>query len=118
MNCNTLLYRQVHPGFIDDGRVGSLAFSPNRDSQELSVYDSDRISAEDSWLHYTKCLRLTSAGVLAVTVGECRSEQLDVQPKPVCNFDEHVLIMFDGGLKKIARKLRDIAVQRGWQYRP
>ena len=116
MNCDTLLFRQVHPDFIHDGRVTSQAFSPEAACRTLSVYDGNQISAMDSWLHYTNRLNLESDGVLAVSVGECRDEQLGVQPDPQCGFEEHVLIVFDKGLRRIAKKLKKIAVQRGWQY--
>jgi hypothetical protein len=72
----TLLLRQIHPSFIDRDRVTSQAFRPTeKDRGKLSVYDGDLISAEGSWKHYTARV-LKSAGVLAVTVGECAAEQL------------------------------------------
>ena len=117
VNCDTLLYRQVHPGFVHNGRVTSQAFKPDAD-RELSVYDGDQISAEDSWLHYTGHLNLKSVGVMAVSVGECRNEQLCIRPDPKCDFEEHVLIMFDDGLQRIAKRLKAHAVRRDWQYRP
>jgi len=38
----TLLLRQVHPNFIQNGEVASIAFKPNdNDKGCLSVYDGD-----------------------------------------------------------------------------
>jgi hypothetical protein len=72
----TLLLRQIHPVFIQNDRVTSQAFRPTpKDHGQLSVYDGDMISAEESWKHHTG-LGLESEGVLAVTVRECEAESL------------------------------------------
>jgi hypothetical protein len=59
----TVLFRQIHPIFVQNDRVTSQAFRPTqKDEGKLSVYDGDMISSEDSWKHHTG-LGLESAGV-------------------------------------------------------
>lgn len=120
MNDDTLLLRQVHPNFVQDGRITSQAFSPTaKDARKLSVYDGDQFTAEESWTHFTS-RGLSSAGVVAVSVRECLVLQLRVSPSPQV-FEGHVDIDFtaisESGLKRIAKQLRVHASQRGWLYR-
>lgn len=121
MNTSTLLHRQVHPSWVQQGRVTSQAFRPTpKDEKRLSVYDGDQIAAEAAWTHYTNTLGYASVGVLSVTVGECERPGLTVvaDPEP---FPEHVLINFDefaeNHIRQIAKDLRMAAASRGWQYR-
>lgn len=122
MNANTLLYRQVHPSWIQNGRITSQAFRPTpKDEKRLSVYDGDQITAEAAWQHYTNGLGHTSAGVLAVTVEECDNLELPVVPDPA-TFQEHTLIDFSAfsrsQIETKAKILRANADLRGWQYDP
>ena len=122
MNANTLLYRQVHPSWIQNDRITSQAFRPTpKDKKRLSAYDGDQITAEAAWQHYTNDLGHTSAGVLAVTVGECDNLELPVVPDP-STFQEHTLIDFSAfsrrQIETKAKTLRANANLRGWQYRP
>ena len=122
MSPETLLHRQVHPAFIQEGRITSQVFTPTpKDNGCLSVYDGDRITAEAAWRHYTRKQRFKSVGVVAVTVSECSHEGLQARADPGA-FAEHVLIDFAGGdrnrVRRTAKRLRAIAAQRGWQYRP
>jgi hypothetical protein len=58
MQSDTLLLRQIHPGFIQNGRVTSQAFRPTpKDKKKLSVYDGDKIDPEAAYRHYTEELR-------------------------------------------------------------
>ena len=121
MNSDTLLHRQVHPSWVQQGRVTSQVFRPTpKDEKRLSVYDGDQITAEAAWNHYTNHLGHASAGVVAVTVAECGAQQLPVLPDPE-PFPEHVLIDFTGfpenKIKQKAKHLRAAAESRGWQYR-
>jgi Protein of unknown function (DUF3987) len=76
-----LLFRQVNPGFVRDGRVGSQAFRPTpKDHRMLSVARSAVTTAEAAFIHHTECLKLSSAGTWAVTVGECSELGLPVPP--------------------------------------
>lgn len=120
MTPETMLLRQVHPQFIQEGRISSQVFKPTpKDENLLSVYDGDQITAERAWLHFTSELKFSSVGVVAVTVGECHGQDLTVRPDPE-PFPEHVVIDFSGcsrgQLEKKSKRLRDIAESRGWLY--
>lgn len=119
MTETTLLLRQVHPIFIKLGRTTSAAFRPTpKDKQKLSVYDGDMITAAASFVHY-RGRKLESAGVLAVTVGECATQELPARSSPE-EFPEHAEIDFTGisgnQCEKKGKKLRDAAERRGWQH--
>ena len=83
MQAETLLLRQVHPSFVQDGRPSSQAFVPTKkDDFKLSVYNGDKTEPERSWKHYTTELKRESAGVIAVTspiIPECCVPQYCVQ---------------------------------------
>jgi hypothetical protein len=116
----TLLLRQVHPSFVQAGRVSSQAFRPTpKDRSLLSVYDGDQIGAEAAWNHYTTVLELASVGAVAITVSECSAEGLSARPDPD-PFPEHVVIDFKGltenQCEKKSKKLRAKAEARGWLY--
>jgi hypothetical protein len=116
----TPLYRQIHPNFIQNGRPTTQAFRPTpKDENLLSVYDGDKIQPQASWQHYTDVLKLSSAGVMAVTTAECSAQSLPVlaDGKP---FSEHCSIDFSSldksAIEKAAKVLAARAVTRGWQY--
>lgn len=116
----TLLLRQVHPKFIQAGRVTSQAFRPTpKDENHLSVYDGDQIGAQAAWTHYTATLGYQSAGVAAVSCAECEAEGLPVIADGV-PFPEHVSINFSGLEKKEieikAKMLAKGAQARGWLF--
>lgn len=122
MNSATLLLRQVHPTFIQAGRVTSQAFRPTpKDEDKLSVDNGDRISAEAAFVRFVSQPNCQSIGVLAVSKNECEQQELPVledgTPHP-----EHCSIDFGGLTKsrveKIAKSLKRQAESRGWQYRP
>lgn len=120
MKDETLLLRQIHPSFVQDGRVTSQAFRPTpKDQNRLSVYDGDQIDAPGAWHHYTESLGHRSVGVMAVTVSECTAEALKVEPDPE-PFPEHAVIDFSGfekkAVEKKAKKLRIKAAERDWLY--
>ena len=120
MNDDTLLLRQVHPGFVQDGRPSSQVFRPTpKDEQKLSVYDGDQIAPADSWEHYTDVLKLDSSGVMAVNVFECSALELPVTSDPD-PFPEHALIDFSAcgksAAEKKAKQLKAKAEARGWLY--
>jgi hypothetical protein len=111
MNEYTLLLRQIHPGFIQNGRPSSQAFRPTpKDEQKLSVFDGDMISPSDAWDYYNKNLCLVSIGVMAVSVPECSDLALSVIPDPE-PFPEHVLIDFSAhGISAIEKKAKQLKV--------
>ena len=123
MNDKTLHLRQIHPNFIDQGQVSSQAFTPfPKDEGKLSVYDGDQISPVAAYTHYTEVLQFQSDGVWAVTGSEITSMGLVSESAPLENFVEHALIDFNPHsqktARKLAKKLRDIAVERGCLHIP
>jgi len=120
----TLLLRQVHPNLIQRGRMSSLIFKPKpSDNGKLSVYDGDQISAENSWKHFTNRLKGVSAGVLAVTPGECCRLSLPSNQCPSKRIPEHTVIDFSGEtnnsqISRKSKKLLAAAESRGWMYQP
>lgn len=125
MEAKTQLLRQVHPNHIKiDGEVASIAFKPNETDQgHLSVYDGDKTeSPEASHKHYTEVVKKKSAGVMAVTVEECRSLDLPADSSPKPDFDAHAHIDFTGYDKKQVRskskELLTFAVARDWLFQP
>ncbi len=118
MNVTTLLLRQIHPSFIQAGRVTSQAFTPTpKDNRQPSTYDGDQISAAAAFAHYTSQLKCHSIGVYAVRVDECEELGLtvEVDPEP---YPEHVVIDFGertaNEIKTVGKALREKAVTRGW----
>lgn len=116
----TLLLRQIHPSFIQDGFATSQAFRPTpKDNSKLSVYDGDMIPPELAWIHYTTQLQLASVGCMAVSVDECLAENLTAQPDPD-PFPEHAIIDFtgltDNQCRSKSKKLQAKALTRGWLY--
>jgi hypothetical protein len=121
MNEHTILLRQIHPTWIQQGNVTSQAFRPTtKDSMKLSVYDGDQINAEQAWLHYTSALGHESVGTMGVTVGECASMNLPARPDPQV-FPEHAVIDFTGMTHRLvvsnSKLLRQIATIRDWLHR-
>lgn len=122
MQAETLLLRQVHPSFVQQGRFSSQAFVPTKkDEGKLSVYHGDLIEPEPSWRHYTAELQKESVGVIAITVAECDAEQLPSEHDGI-PYAEHCFIDFrDPGLSKgaIKRKADSLATRarsRGWLF--
>ena len=120
MDSTTLLLRQVHPSWVQVGRVTSQVFRPTpKDESKLSVYDGGLIDPASAFVHFVHELRLTSAGVLGVYVSECEELGLKVlaDPEP---FPEHALIDFTGldrnRTDNIAKSLRSKSTTRGWLH--
>lgn len=121
MTPDALLLRQIHPNFIQDGRVTSQAFRPTpKDEFLLSVDDGDRINAESSWQRFIANPACKSIGVQALAQAECTAQDLPViengEPHP-----EHCSIDFTAFDKKVIEKkaklLRAQAEKRGWLFR-
>lgn len=143
MQSTTELHRQINPIFVLDGQVSYQsfmvdyqAFKPTEhDGGHLSVYDGDEFSPEDSYQHYVDrgkqlgTLKREPAGVLSVTVAECSTLGLNAL-RDDAPFAGHAHIDFtphaDNQSKRatqrayssIASQLRDLAVSRGWRFRP
>lgn len=122
MNDQTLLLRQVHPNFFPDGEVSSQAFVPfPKDDGKLSTYDGDQMTAEASFQHYTVDLGLESIGVWAVNGEEAVAVGLAYQPDPIAENSAHAVVDFgtlpEKECRKLAKRLRKFAVDRGSLYR-
>lgn len=120
MTPETLLLRQIHPSFVQGGRVTSQAFRPTpKDDNMLSVYDSSQVSAEESVQHFLAQPGCKSSGVMAVSNLECTMNELLVIADGV-PFDAHVSIDFSphskSEIEKKAKHLSRCAQQRGWQH--
>lgn len=122
MTPQTLLLRQIHPNFVQQGRVTSQAFRPTpKDENRLSVDDGDRVTAAVAFARFTATPNCQSAGILAVTQAECAEQELPVtadgQPYP-----EHCSIDFTactpGERDRKAKRLARAAQERGWQFLP
>jgi hypothetical protein len=117
---DTLLYRQIHPNFVQNGRPTSQAFRPTpKDENKLSAYDGDKIRPKASWEHYTNKLGCASVGVMAFTNADCLGQSLVVTADGI-PYPEHCTIDFSGltrkGVEKAAKVLAESAIRRGWLY--
>lgn len=122
MNSKTLLLRQVHPSFVNQGRVTSQAFRPTpKDQLKLSVYNRDMIAPDALFQHYTEELQYKSSGVMDVTHTDFVVHKLSITPAPE-RFPEQVLIDFTGlsksQVENTAIVLRDKAQARNWLFTP
>lgn len=134
MEDKSLLHRQIHPSFVVNDIVSNQAFTDNslivssgafttteKDDDKLSVYNGEKFSAKDSYDHYTTTYK--SHGVLSVTVQEVNSITPLSSTEDNNPFDGHSYIDFSSVPSKSqktkkASKLRDIAVNRNWTYKP
>lgn len=117
------LHRQVHPNWVQEGRVTSQAFSPTpKDEGFLSVYDGKQIAPDASFSHYTTVLKLSAAGTVSVSDAEVAAVGLPWKPDPA-PFPEHAVIDFNQlpppiKVKPKAQALAEKARQRGWTFQP
>lgn len=125
-----LIFRQVHPNHWDGKNPNSVAFSPTpKDDKKLSVDNSELVTAERSWNHFTKNLGFQSVGTWAVNVSEIHTQaDLDLQSAPIVDKDDatknnpaHCLIDFSsvtskGQIKRRAQYLAIRASERGCQF--
>lgn len=120
MTPETLLLRQIHPNFVQEGRVTSQAFRPTpKDENRLSVDNGDRIRAEASWARFTSDPACSSVGVMAVSQAECFAQSLPVIEDGIPH-PEHCSIDFLGFERKdVERKAKVLsrkAQERGWLF--
>ena len=122
-NAQALLHRQVHPSWVQEGRVSSQAFSPTpKDAGLLSVYDGTQMTPEASFAHYTSALGLVAVGTVSVSTDEVVDLGLAWRPDPE-PFPEHSVIDFTAltsaaKVKAKAQALAERARKRGWTYQP
>jgi len=121
MNANTFLLRQAHPNFIVGELPTSQVFMPNsEDKGQMSAYDGDQISPEDSYVHYTEVLKKQSKSVWALTKQEADTNGVPGSPDPLPDFPSHAKIDFNGvaenSWRRVAKRLKSLAIARGCQY--
>ncbi|MBK1718466.1 hypothetical protein [Thiocystis violacea] len=120
MNAETSLLRQIHPNFVQAGRVTSQAFRPTpKDEQRLSVDNGDQIHVKAAWERFVSDPACSSVGVMAVTHAECEVQSLPVIEDGV-PYPEHCSIDFSAFEKReIERKAKHLSRQaqdRGWLF--
>jgi len=115
-----LLFRQVHPTFIHNGRVSSQAFRPTpKDQKKLSINRGSKTTAEDCFKVYTIQRNLSSKGVWGVSVEETKTipnlELLDDPLEDPISDPSHALIDFTEikDAKAVGSKLAEKANFRG-----
>jgi hypothetical protein len=123
MTAATVLLRQAHPKFVEAEAPTSQVFMPNSDDEgSMSAYDGDQISAADSHAHYTQVLHKQSHSVWGLSCAELEGEGVPGSPDPLEDFPSHSKIDFTGKTDKqsrrIAKKLKTLALARGCQYLP
>lgn len=112
-----VLYRQVHPNFVHEGKLTSLAFRPNSgDSGKMSCDRSSLVTAKASFDHYVYVKKRKSEGVWGVSVQECADQKLTCYPDPVEENDAHSTIDFNGveekNWERVSKKLKSFAIGR------
>lgn len=132
MTEDTLLHRQIHPSwvqndsissqaFISEQSIASLSFIPStKDEDKLSLYNGEKFTPEESYTHFTKTFK--STGVLSVTVNEVESIGSLTVYEDNDPFDGHSVIDYSlvdtqTQVKKKAKKLKNLAVARGWTHK-
>lgn len=125
---NELLLRQVHPSFVQEGRITSQAFRPTpKDQKKLSTNRESLISPQEAYELHTEQKKLYSAGVWGITVAEVlENGELKIQEDPIKDpviDDSHCLIDFsqissESQIKSVGSKLSEKARNRGSLYRP
>jgi len=123
MQPTTLLLRQVHPKWLKDGQVLSVAFRPfPKDDGLLSVYDGDLILPEASWNHFSVTLGHSSSGVWAVSVRETEACGLAARAEVEGHFSENAIIDFttlnEKQQKAQSKILATKAEERGCRFKP
>ncbi len=121
MTPNTLLLRQIHPNFVQNGRVTSQAFRPTpKDELRLSVDNGDCVTAEAAWQRFTADAVCKSLGVQAISKVECETQDLPVI-EDAHPYLEHCSIDFAAhnkkAIEKKAKTLRAKAELRGWIFK-
>ncbi len=120
-----LLYRQVNPVLVDDGRVTSQAFRPgNEDGGLMSVHRGSKTTPELAFKLHTEQKKRRSLGVLCVSTAEAGQVGLDAyddeEVEPVAD-PAHAAVDFRPypdrkKVEKLGKKLRDLARVRGWLH--
>jgi len=125
-----LLLRQVNPSFVRAGRPSSKVFEPKpRDAGLLSIVRERTRAAAEAYEFFVKIPKCRSVGILAVTVGDCVSEELPAHDAPLVAADDgidddaHGIIDFRAvtsadDVEEKAVALHRAAMSRGYVYQP
>lgn len=123
-----VLFRQIHPTQYDNSHPASGQFAPSaKDENKLSVDRSSMTTAEASHALFTGN-GFASAAVYGVSVGEfvahglpCYPDPLEADGKLAANpahaYADFSNVTISQG-KKIAKRLRNVAVNRGRLHPP
>lgn len=117
-----ILYRQVHPNLVAEGRPSSRAFQPNSgDDGHLSTDRGSVCSARQAYERYLARMR-KSAGSWGCTVGEFGAVSLQCYQDPLEENDAHALVDYSGledaVIRNKGKKLANWAKERGILYDP
>jgi hypothetical protein len=100
-----ILFRQVHPSWVDDGVPTSQAFTPTpKDEGELSIARGSRTTAEAAYKYYTTIQKFASAGTWAVTVREASDAGLESFDDDQPDVLAHGFVDFRGLSRKEAKR--------------
>lgn len=115
-----LLWRQVHPTFIQGLHATSQAFTPNKaDEDLLSVAAASKASAEEAYRRYI-ARNLKSVGSWAFSVTEAAAHELAAHEDPIPEDDAHAVVNFrphpTKQQKALAKKLANAANARGPKF--
>jgi hypothetical protein len=122
-----LLFRQVHPSFVREGRVGSQAFRPTpKDKKQLSVAQGSKTTSQAAFELHTQCNKFGSAGTWAVSTEECAALDLSVREDPItdvpCPDPAHAVVDFsvlsNSKIEAHGARLARQANERGRLYPP
>lgn len=121
-----LTYREIHPSWIVNSRMSSQAFKPTKkDNNKLSVRNSEKITAEESYKFQTQQLGFQSVGNCALYIREVVEVSLQCIESPIstppidpshCHIDFTGLT--GGQVQTKADKLVNFARTRGFTYQP
>ena len=122
-DADEVLFRQIHPSFLDNGKPSSQPFAPTaKDQEKLSVDRSSLTDAASSFALFTGAGH-QSVAVFGLTVGEfgaeglpCISDPLDAVEREPAN-PAHAYADYSGHSssqqKTKAKRLKQKALLRG-----
>ncbi len=112
-----LLLRVVNPAWVQADEVTSQVFVPY-DGNPISVFDGSMISPEEAFERFSE--NHDAYGVIGISVGEAKSLGVEVIEDRT-PYPEHISLKFPelsrNAQKKLSRKLRDVAMSRGWLHK-
>jgi len=120
MKEETLLLRQIHPQFVQSGRVTSQAFRPTpKDESQLSADNGDMITPEAAWKRFSAEPESSSSGVMAISNAECSQCGMKIIEDGIPYLEHCYLDFTPYGRKesdRLGKKLSTLAHSRGWLY--